>query len=137
MAVVNAGLDGLQEEYEDEASLSNPDPTFQPPMLPLETHSRRPTAGAGALPGPYSTPLYSGYYSLSGERFWVTDVLPVAAAQQYRPAKAVPPAIQAYDCFHPKNVKTYDISQHCPTLKQSQADRKRAEVYIFLQDFTH
>ena len=58
------------------------------------------------------------------------DILPVAAAQQYKPAKAVPPAIHAYDCFRPQNVKTYDISQHCPSLKQSQAEQKRAEVYV-------
>ena len=66
-----------------------------------------------------------------------TDVLPVAAAQQYKPAEAVPPAINAFDCFRPQNVKTYDISKHCPALKQEQADQKRVEVYVLQQDFTH
>ena len=32
-----------------------------------------------------------------------TAVHPVAAAQHYQPAQAVPPAIQAFDCFHTTN----------------------------------
>ena len=44
-----------------------------------------------------------------------TATHPVAVTQQFQPAKATPPAIQAFDCFHPTDVKTYDISQHCPT----------------------
>ena len=38
VVVVNAGLDQLPEEHEDEEDLSNPDPTFQPPMHPLKMH---------------------------------------------------------------------------------------------------
>ena len=66
-----------------------------------------------------------------------TAIHPVAAAQHYRPAQAVPPAIEAFACFHPTDVKTYDISQHCPTLEPERADRQRTEVYILQQDFTH
>ena len=61
----------------------------------------------------------------------------MATAQTYQPAQAVPPTIQAFDCFHPTDVKTYDISQHCPAADAVRADPHRAEVYILQQDFTH
>ena len=66
-----------------------------------------------------------------------TATHPVAVTQQFQPAKATPPAIQAFDCFHPTDVKTYDISQHCPTADPAQEDPHQAEVYILQQDFTH
>ena len=64
-------------------------------------------------------------------------VQPVAAAQHYGLTNAVQPSILAYDCFHPRNVKTYDLSQHCPKQKQAQDGHRRAEVYILQQDYTH
>ena len=64
MVVMNAGLDQLPEEHEDEEDLSNPDPTFNPPRHQREAHNCRPTAGVGVLPGLYSTSASSAYYSL-------------------------------------------------------------------------
>ena len=53
-----------------------------------------------------------------------TATHPVAAAHHHRPAQAVRPAIEAFDCFHPTDVKTYDISHHCPTLEPEQANQQ-------------
>ena len=49
----------------------------------------------------------------------------------------MPPFIEAFDCFHPTAVKTYDINQHCPKLKQKRTSLQGAEVYLLQQDFTH
>ena len=49
----------------------------------------------------------------------------------------MPPAIEAFACFHPTDVKTYNISQHCPSLEPERANRQRTEVYILQQNFTH
>ena len=67
-----------------------------------------------------------------------TDLRPAATAQQSPPTRATRPAvIQAFDCFHPTDVKTYDFSRHCPVSNPTHADPRRAEVYILQQDFTH
>ena len=64
VAVVDAGLDRLLEEYEDEEDLSNPNPPPYPPKHQREAPNRRPNAEAGVLPGPYSTSVSLAYYSL-------------------------------------------------------------------------
>lgn len=64
VAVENVGLDWLPEEDEDEDDLSNLHPPTHQPMDCHNEPNRRPTAGAGALPGPYSISASSAYYSL-------------------------------------------------------------------------
>ena len=64
VAVENVGLDWLPEEEEDEDDLSNLHPPTHQPMDCHNEPNRRPTAGAGALPGPYSISASSAYYSL-------------------------------------------------------------------------
>ena len=53
VAVVNAGLDRLQGE--DEEDFPNHESTFHPPPQRFQPHNRRFPADLGAFPGPYST----------------------------------------------------------------------------------
>ena len=119
-AVVDAGLDRLPEEVAARFPAHSPMPSLPPLfyMLFLSLFS-------------VLLPLEGAVLGLS------TAIHPVAAAQHYQPAQAVPPAIEAFDCFHPTDVKTYNISQHCPSLEPTRTDPHRAEVYILQQDFTH
>ena len=64
VAVENVGLERLPEEDEDEDDLSNLNPPPHPPTYRHNAHNRRPTAEAGALPGPSSISASSAYYSL-------------------------------------------------------------------------
>mgnify|MGYP006863941138 CR=1 FL=1 len=64
VAVVDAGLDRLPKEPQDEEDLSRTNPPCQPPVTRRGTHSNSYPDGTGYEPGPQSISASSAYYSL-------------------------------------------------------------------------